>query len=126
CALGDQADRRSIIPEGFQAAPCESVASLDWLIGIGCSPEGHRFAFPASSRELRPEHFRQIGLHAHARREAGPWIAVCEFRVRAGKAVDAAVEAALVRVERPVEAHVLYPVERRLGLDFEVLRASHW
>ena len=120
-SLGDQADRRGVLDQGFEHAPAEPVAALDRLIRIGGGAESDELA-ALRPAELPPQHVREVHLDEDDRREL---VARVELQVRvvpAGEAVVAAVGAAAIRVQGPFERHAPHPVEGGAAGDLLVAR----
>src|SRR5262249_37618962 len=90
-------------------------AALGRLVRIGGRSDGDVVLLPAAPGELAPEHVGDVDLHANgaavlvARRAVGPPLEGADVTERA------AVRAAHVRVERPLERHALDAVQRRLA-----------
>ena len=113
-ALGDDARGVAARAAPSSAPARQLVVALDRLVAVGGGAERHDLARPRRPRQLAPQHLDEVGLHEDHRRElvAG---AELELRVVAARvAVVAAVRAAAVRVQRPLEvAHPLDVVQRR-------------
>ena len=120
--LRDDADRRARREERFERSTRELVVALDRLVGIGGGSDGDRVTRPGRLVELPAEYLDQIHLHEDQRREL---VVRAELELRlitASEAVVAAVRAAAVRVQRPVERHALHRVQRRAAGDFLIAR----
>ena len=109
----DDAERRACAREDLDAAAGQPVTTLGRLVRIGGGADRDRLAAPGSAMELRAQHLDDVDLHAHA-------CPVALVRGAVGAAFEtahvtecAAMRAAHVRVEAPVEAHPGHPVERR-------------
>ena len=114
------------MPTGFAAsrqassAPrVSAIASLDRLIGIGGGAERglSRVQWPG---QFAPQHLDEVGLDEDHRGEVVVGVELELGLIAAGEAVVAAVRAAPVAVEGPLEGHAVDPVERRAAADFLV------
>ena len=104
--LGDDADRMAGAVEHFQNAAHHLVFALDRLIRIGVGADRDHARRIIRRRDLALEQFRRVRLDEQLRLEIEPGR---EAHVRVGRAreaVDAAVLAAAIRIDRAVEADV--------------------
>ena len=105
--LGDDADRMAGLGQHLQDAARDAVAALDRLVGIGVGAQRDR-AWPRSPARRAPRCSSpaafglgdEPGLEVVPGRQAEPGVA------RPGEAVDAAVLAAAIGVDRAVEGDV--------------------
>ena len=106
----------------FERSPRELVVAFDRLIRIGGGSERDEITRPGRLVELAAQYLGEIHLHEDQRREL---VARAELELRliaAREAVMAAVRAAAIRVQRPVEGHPLHGIQRRSAGDFLVAR----
>jgi hypothetical protein len=111
-ATGDDRERVPALVEGLQAAAREPETALGRLVGIGGGADRDGFTSPGALREYRPEDLDDVRLHPDAPSVTivrGP---VCTPLERAHVAERAAVRAAHVRVQRPLERHPGDGIER--------------
>ena len=104
--LGDDADRMSGALQHFENAAHHLVAPLDRLIGIGVGADRDHARRIARRGEFALQQFRRVGLHEQLGFEIEPGREPHVGVRRPREAVDAAVLAAAVRVDRAVEADV--------------------
>src|SRR6478672_13777700 len=92
--------------KNFQYAPHDAVAPLDRLVGVSVGADGHGARTIGGVGELALEGCtgirlgEQLGLEIEPRRKAEKGMG------RSREAVDAAVLAAAVRIDRAVEADI--------------------
>ena len=104
--LGDDHDRVAVLGEHLQATAGEFQAPLDGLIAIGHAAQGHHARLPARVLQFTPQEFGRVFLDHDLGLEIRSG-AVAQELVRGPRvAIDAAVLAAAVGVERGVEADV--------------------
>ena len=106
-SLRDEADRRSSARQRLERAARQPVVPFDRLIRIGRRAEGDVLARPRRPIELAREHLDEVALHENHRRELVVGVHLELHVVAAREAVVAAVRAAAIRIERPVERHAL-------------------
>ena len=100
------------VGEHLEAAARQPVAALGGLVRVGGRADGDRLALPRRPRELAAEHLDDVRLDADRAAVAVVRGAVGSRLEGADVAERAAVDAAHVRVQRPVEGHPLDAVER--------------
>src|SRR5439155_936076 len=111
--------------QDLETLPREPVITLDGLIGIGGRADRDAFTAPRTARQLLAQHLGHVRLHAHglavllARRPVGPALVAADI------AVGAAVRAAHVGVQRPLEGHPLHRVQRAPAGLLAIHRANH-
>ena len=104
--LGHDADRMAGAVEHFEDAAHHLVFALDRLIRIGVGADRDHARRIVRRRELALEQFRRVRLHEQLRLEIEPGREPHIGVGRAREAVDAAVLAAAIRIDRAVEADV--------------------
>ena len=104
--LGDDPDRMAGAFQHFEDAAHDLVAPLDRLIRIRVGADRDRARAVARGRELALQQFRRVRLHEQLRFEIEPGREPEIGVRRPGKAVDAAVLAAAIRVDRAIEGNV--------------------
>ncbi len=104
--FGDDADRMAGALENFEDAPHDLIAPLDRLIGIGIGADGNDFRHVVRRRQFAFEQFGRVGLHEQLGFEIEPR-RQAEISVRRPReAIDAAVLAAAIRIDRAIEGNV--------------------
>ncbi len=114
-AAGDEAERVRALGERLEAAAREPEAPLGGLVGVGGGADRDALASPGGARELAAEHLDDVLLHPDRGAVAGVGRPVGAQLERPDVTERAAMDAAHVRVERPVEGHPGDPVQRRLA-----------
>ena len=124
--LGDDADRMAGALQHFENAAHDFVLALDRLIGIGVGADRDHARFVAGCGQFLLQQFgrvrldQQLGFEIEPRRQAEKGVG------RPREAVDAAMLAAAIRVDRAVEAdigrvvagdHLARGVDRDRGLE---------
>ena len=127
-AARDDAERGARLGEGLDARAGEAVAALCRLVRVGGGADRDALARPGGAGELASEDIGNIDLDADRRAVAvvrGPVGAPLEG---ADVTEGAAVDAAHVRVERPVEHHSPDAVQCAAARLFAVLgsHAAHY
>ena len=104
--LGHDRERVLVLGQHLDDLPRDLPLALDRLVRVGVGAERDRVAHVAALRELRAQQLRRVGLREELRLEVEARRQV-EVRVRRPRvAVDAAVLAALVRIDRLRERDV--------------------
>ena len=110
----------SMRAQRFERAARQLVVALDRLVAVGRGADDDVVARPRRLVQLGAEHFDEVRLHEDDRRELVVR-AELELRVVAARvAVVAAVRAAAIRIQRPLERHPLDAVQRGAAADFLV------
>jgi ATP-dependent Clp protease ATP-binding subunit ClpA len=106
-SLGDQTEGRVSLRQRLDRSPREFVVALDRLVRIGRRTERDEFSSPRRTIELARQDADDVLLHEDDARELVVAVHLELGVVAAGEAVVAAVGAAPVRVQRPLERHPL-------------------
>ncbi len=124
----DEADwRPHPAASALRAAARESVVAFNRLIGIGRRSDGNRLVPPGRTIQFPPQYFGDVSLDQNDRGELVAGIHLELNVIAAGEAIVAAMGAASIRVQRPVERHTLYRVQGGTAADLlilSVVRAS--
>ena len=104
--FGDDADRVIRRAQHFEDAPHDAVAPLDRLIGIGVGADGDGTHRIAGIGQLAGQSFGSVGLGEQLGLEVEPRRQAEKGMGRPGEAVDAAMLAAPIGVDRTVEADI--------------------
>ena len=104
-AAGDQRTGVVKVGERFQAGAREPVSAFGGLVGIGCGTDRNRLSPPAAPPELLAKDAGNVGLDAYGAPVAGVGGPVRPLLEGTHVAERAAVLAAHVGVQRPVERH---------------------
>ena len=110
--LGDDADRVVVVAQHLENLAGDALVALDRLIRIGVGAHGQHRALVAALAELLGQQLRRIGLVEQARFEIETRRQAEIGMGRPGEAVDAAMLAAAIGVERAVERHIGRSVAR--------------
>ena len=106
----------------LERAARQLVVAFDRLVAVGRGADGDVVALPGRLLQLAAQHLDEVRLDEDDRRELVVR-AQLELRVVAARvAVVAAVRAAAVRIEGPLEGHALDRIERRPAADFLISR----
>ncbi len=104
--FGHDADRMAGALQHFEDAPHDLIAPLDRLIGIGIGADGDDLRHVARRRQFALQQFRRVRLHEQFGFEIEPR-RQAEIGVRRPReAIDAAVLAAAIGIDRTVERNV--------------------
>ena len=119
---GDDREWLPRVAEDLDAGAREPVAALGGLVRIGRGADRDRLTAPRRPRELAAQHLGDVHLDADRGPVAVVGGAVGPLFERPDVTEGAAVHAAHIRVQRPVERHSLHPVQRGPARLFAVLR----
>ena len=100
----------------FEHLPRDPVARLDRLVGIGIGPHRQRAGAVFGLGQRGTQQFRRIGLGEQLGLEIEPGREVVIGMGGARKAINAAMFAAAIGIDRAVEGHVGRLVETEDGL----------
>ena len=120
-AARDDAERVAGLGERLEAGAGQAVAALGGLVGVGRGADRDDLALPRGARELAAEDLGDVDLDADRRAVAVVGRPVGALLEGADVTERAAVDAAHVGVERPVEAHALDAVQGAAARLFAVL-----
>src|SRR4029453_6601451 len=108
--------------ERLEAGASEAVAPFGGLVGVGGGADRDRRRLPGGPGELAAEDFSDVDLDAGRGAVAIVGLPVGAEREGADVAEGAPVDAAHVRVQRPVEGHALDAVQSAAAGLLSVLR----
>jgi hypothetical protein len=111
-----------MVDQDLESAPRELVVALDRLIAVGGRADSHQIAGPRRAPQFAPQHLDDVGLDQDHRRELVVGIHLELLVVLARVAVVAAMGAAAVGVQGPVEGHAVGAVHGRPAHHFLVAR----
>jgi len=123
--LGHQADRTAMIGKRLQTGPSQPIAPFDRLIGIGCRPNRHFLPSPSRPTQLLPQDPGDVGLDEDHPAKVLTCVEVFERMVSAGVTVMAAVNAALIWIQTPLERHPAHAVDCASSGHFFVVCGRH-
>jgi hypothetical protein len=118
--LGDETDRRTRACQRFDGAARQAVVPFDRLVRIGGGAERHLLARPRRLVQLALQDLDEVRFDEDHRRELVVGIHFELDVIAAGEAVVAAVGAAAIGIERPLERHAFDAVQRRPADDLLV------
>ncbi|MHC2633141.1 hypothetical protein ACVME5_005795 [Bradyrhizobium liaoningense] len=104
--FGDDADGMAGAFQHLEDSAHDLSLALDRLVGVGVGADRDHPGFVAGGGELLLEQRRRLGLHEQLRLEIQPRREAEIGMRRSGEAVDAAVLAAAIGIDRAVEADV--------------------
>ena len=110
----------------FEHLPRDPIPRLDRLVGIRIGPHRNRLGAVFGFGQRGAQQIRRVGLGEEPGLEIQPWRQVVIGMRGPREAVNAAVLAAAIGVDRPVEGHVgrLVEAEDRLRVLLGNLRAQ--
>ena len=109
--LAQEAHRVAELGEDFQQAPRQPQPFLHRLVGIGVDPQGDDARHIAGARELAAQKLRPVGLEEQLALEIEPRRQAVIGMAGPRETVDAAMLAAAIGIDRPVEMDVRRAVE---------------
>ena len=104
--LGDDADRMTGALQHLQYRAHDAPFAFDGLVGVRIGADGHARRLIARVGQFLLEQLRGIGARIELGLEIEPCRVAEEAMRRAGKAVDATVLAAAIRIDRAVERNI--------------------
>ena len=116
--LGGDQQRMPRLGEHFDHGTRDAPFALDRLIAVGIRADRERSGFVAALRQFLSQEFRGIGFRKQPAFEIEPRRQIVERVRRAREAIDTAVFAAAIGIDRAVEADVGRFISRddRLGV----------
>ena len=104
--LGGDRNRMARVEAHFEHLPRDPVACLDRLVGIGIGPHRQRARAVFGLGQRDAQQFRRIGLGEQSGFEIEPGREVVIGMGGPRKAIDAAMLAAAIGIDRAVEGHI--------------------
>ena len=111
----DDRERLTEVAQHLDARACEAVTALRRLVGVRRGADRDPFVARARAPELASQHLGDVRLHPDRRAVAVVGGAVGALLEPAHVTERATVDAAHVRIQRPLEGHALDVVERHLA-----------